>query len=77
MANRIVSAMLIALLATAGGHFLLEEGLAIKAGGALAYLGAVIAGAGWAIFHVLIVLLQAFIFMILTTVYLSISVEHH
>ena len=69
--------MLIALLATAGGHFLLAEGLVIKAGGALAYLGAVIAGAGWAIFHVLIVLLQAFIFMILTTVYLSISVEHH
>ena len=69
--------MLIALLAAAGGHFLLAEGLVIKAGGALAYLGAVIAGAGWAIFHVLIVLLQAFIFMILTTVYLSISVEHH
>ncbi len=69
--------MLIALLATAGGHFLLAEGLAIKAGGALAYLGAVIAGAGWAIFHVLIVLLQAFIFMILTTVYLSIASEHH
>jgi len=69
--------MLIALLATAGGHYLLAEGLAIKAGGALAYLGAVIAGAAWAIFHVLIVLLQAFIFMILTTVYLSISVEHH
>jgi F-type H+-transporting ATPase subunit a len=69
--------MLIALLATAGGHFLLADGFAVKAGGALAYLGAVIAGAGWAIFHVLIVLLQAFIFMILTTVYLSISVEHH
>lgn len=69
--------MLIALLATAGGHYLLAEGFAIKAGGALAYLGAVLAGAAWAIFHVLIVLLQAFIFMILTTVYLSISVEHH
>lgn len=69
--------MLIALLATAGGHFLLADGIAIKAGGALAYLGAVIAGAGWGIFHILIVLLQAFIFMILTTVYLSMSVEHH
>ncbi len=69
--------MLIALLATAGGHFLFAEGIAVKAGGALAYLAAVIAGAGWGIFHILIVLLQAFIFMILTTVYLSMSVEHH
>jgi F-type H+-transporting ATPase subunit a len=69
--------MLIALLAAAGGQFLVAEGFAVKAGGALAYLGAVIAGAGWAIFHVLIIALQAFIFMILTTVYLSMSVEHH
>jgi F-type H+-transporting ATPase subunit a len=69
--------MLIALLAGAGAHFLMGDGLMIKAGGALAYLGAILAGAGWAIFHVLIVLLQGFIFMILTTVYLSISVEHH
>jgi len=69
--------MLIAVLATAGGHFLMAEGLVVKAGGGLAYLGAVLAGAGWAIFHVLIITLQAFIFMILTTVYLSMSVEHH
>jgi F-type H+-transporting ATPase subunit a len=69
--------MLIALLAGAGAHFLLGDGMLIKAGGALAYVGAILAGAGWAIFHVLIVLLQAFIFMILTTVYLSMSVEHH
>jgi F-type H+-transporting ATPase subunit a len=69
--------MLIALLAGAGTHFLLADGLVVKAGGALAYLGAVLAGAGWAIFHVLIILLQAFIFMILTTVYLSISAEEH
>lgn len=69
--------MLIALLAGAGAHFLFSDGLLVQAGGAFAYLGAILAGAGWAIFHVLIVLLQAFIFMILTTVYLSISVEHH
>jgi len=69
--------MLIALLATAGGHFLLAEGLALKTVGGLSYLGAVLAGAAWAIFHVLIITLQAFIFMILTTVYLSMSVEHH
>jgi len=32
---------------------------------------------GWAVFHVLIVLLQAFIFMMLTIVYLSQAHEHH
>jgi F-type H+-transporting ATPase subunit a len=31
----------------------------------------------WAVFHVLIVLLQAFIFMMLTIVYLSQAHEHH
>jgi F-type H+-transporting ATPase subunit a len=69
--------MLIALLAGAGAHFLFVDSLAVKAGGALAYLGAILAGAGWAIFHVLIVLLQGFIFMILTSVYLSMSAEEH
>jgi F-type H+-transporting ATPase subunit a len=69
--------MLIALLAGAGAHFMFADGVAVKAGGALAYLGSILAGAGWAIFHVLIVLLQGFIFMILTTVYLSISAEEH
>jgi F-type H+-transporting ATPase subunit a len=34
-------------------------------------------GAGWAIFHILIVVLQAFIFMMLTVVYLSMAHEGH
>lgn len=34
-------------------------------------------GAPWAIFHILIVTLQAFVFMMLTIVYLSLAVEHH
>jgi F-type H+-transporting ATPase subunit a len=34
-------------------------------------------GVGWAIFHILIVALQAFIFMMLTVVYLSMAHEHH
>ena len=38
--------------------------------------GAVL-GVGWAIFHILIVVLQAFIFMMLTVVYLSMAHEHH
>jgi F-type H+-transporting ATPase subunit a len=38
--------------------------------------GAVL-GVGWAIFHILIVLLQAFIFMMLTVVYLAMAHESH
>ena len=34
-------------------------------------------GHGWAIFHILIVLLQAYIFMMLTIVYISMAHEHH
>ena len=32
---------------------------------------------GWAIFHILIVLLQAYIFMMLTIVYIAMGEEHH
>src|SRR5688572_11745312 len=38
---------------------------------------AVVLGLGWAIFHILIVLLQAYIFMMLTIVYISMAHEHH
>jgi len=34
-------------------------------------------GLAWAIFHILIVLLQAYIFMMLTVVYVSMAHEHH
>jgi len=34
-------------------------------------------GLGWAIFHILIVALQAYIFMMLTVVYLAMAHEHH
>ena len=34
-------------------------------------------GWGWAIFHILIVALQAYIFMMLTVVYISMAHEHH
>ena len=34
-------------------------------------------GLGWAIFHILIVILQAYIFMMLTIVYLSMAHESH
>jgi len=31
----------------------------------------------WAIFHLLVITLQAFIFMVLTIVYLAMAHEHH
>ncbi|HUR41534.1 MAG TPA: F0F1 ATP synthase subunit A [Verrucomicrobiae bacterium] len=37
----------------------------------------VLLGWGWAIFHILIVALQAFIFMMLTIVYIALAHEHH
>ena len=43
-------------------------------------LGAFFSGVlalGWAIFHILIVVLQAFIFMMLTAVYIAMAHEHH
>jgi F-type H+-transporting ATPase subunit a len=41
------------------------------------FVGHIIAGSVWAIFHILIVLLQAFIFMMLTLVYLGQAHEGH
>ena len=41
------------------------------------FVGQVIAGSVWAIFHILIVFLQAFIFMMLTLVYLGQAHEGH
>lgn len=43
----------------------------------LGFIGHVIAGSVWAIFHILIVLLQAFIFMMLTLVYLGQAHDKH
>jgi F-type H+-transporting ATPase subunit a len=37
----------------------------------------VVFGSVWAVFHILIVLLQAYIFMMLTVVYISLAHEHH
>ncbi|MBS0376058.1 MAG: F0F1 ATP synthase subunit A [Proteobacteria bacterium] len=46
-------------------------------GGALGFIGQVLLTAGWAVFHILIILLQAFIFMVLTVVYISMAQESH
>jgi F-type H+-transporting ATPase subunit a len=45
--------------------------------GGLAFLGGQLMHFGWAAFHLIIVTLQAFIFMMLTIVYLSMASEHH
>jgi len=60
--------MLIALLGSAA---------ALSGGGILAFVGHVIAGSVWAIFHILIVLLQAFIFMMLTLIYIGQAHQGH
>jgi F-type H+-transporting ATPase subunit a len=60
--------MLIALLGGAA---------ALSLGGAFAFLGHILAGTIWAIFHILIVLLQGFIFMMLTLIYIGQAHQGH
>jgi F-type H+-transporting ATPase subunit a len=45
--------------------------------GGLAFVGGQLMHFIWAVFHLIIVTLQAFIFMMLTIVYLSMAHEHH
>ena len=45
--------------------------------GGLAFLGGQLMHFGWAAFHLISITLQAFIFMMLTIVYLSMASEHH
>ncbi|MGE0582601.1 MAG: F0F1 ATP synthase subunit A [Steroidobacteraceae bacterium] len=46
-------------------------------GSAAGFIGQVVMGTAWAIFHILIVVLQAYIFMVLPIVYISMAEEHH
>ncbi|MFM1887412.1 MAG: synthase subunit [Pseudomonadota bacterium] len=62
--------MLIALLGMAAMNAALPAASAF-------FLGQVLMGAVWAIFHILIVVLQAYIFMVLPIVYISMAEEHH
>ncbi len=39
--------------------------------------GSIVLSWGWAVFHILIILLQAFIFMVLSSVYIAMAHEHH
>jgi F-type H+-transporting ATPase subunit a len=49
----------------------------LAATGLFGTLIAAVLGLGWAIFHILIVVLQAYIFMMLTVVYIAMAHEHH
>lgn len=59
------------------GLFALTMGWPTGLGAAIGWVGQLVMGAIWGSFHILIVLLQAFIFMMLTIVYLSMAHEHH
>ena len=71
--------ILIALFTlSAGGHTLGETMLNLASPATISYLVIqVILGLAWALFHILIITLQAFIFMMLTIVYLSMAHEEH
>ncbi|HZV62983.1 MAG TPA: F0F1 ATP synthase subunit A [Methylophilaceae bacterium] len=60
----------------AGEIIFLLLGMWAATGLAGTFFGAIL-GAGWAIFHILIVVLQAFIFMVLTVVYIAMAHESH
>ena len=60
----------------AGEIIFLLLGMWAATGLAGTIFGAIL-GAGWAIFHILIVVLQAFIFMMLTVVYIAMAHESH
>ena len=49
----------------------------MAAGGAVSGIAGGLLNLGWAIFHILIVTLQAFVFMMLTIVYMSMASESH
>jgi F-type H+-transporting ATPase subunit a len=49
----------------------------LNLGSSVSFIGHILLSLGWAIFHILIVTLQAFIFMMLTIVYLAMASESH
>jgi F-type H+-transporting ATPase subunit a len=69
--NMFAGELVFMLIALMGGAF------ALSLGGLLLGLGHILAGSAWAIFHIMIVLLQGFIFMMLTLVYIGQAHEHH
>lgn len=52
-------------------------GSLLSIGGWLGIIGEFVLGLVWTVFHILIITIQAFIFAVLTVVYLSMAHEHH
>jgi F-type H+-transporting ATPase subunit a len=69
--NMYAGELIFMLIALMGGAF------AFTGTGIALFLGHIVAGTVWAIFHILIVLLQAFVFMMLTLVYLGQAHDAH
>ena len=69
--NMYAGELVFMLIALMGGAW------AVSTSGILLAIGHVLAGTAWAIFHILIILLQAFIFMMLTLVYIGQAHEGH
>jgi F-type H+-transporting ATPase subunit a len=68
--NMYAGELIFMLIALMGGAWFTAVGLPLA-------LGHVIAGTAWAIFHILIVVLQAFVFMMLTLVYIGQAHDAH
>ncbi len=69
--NMYAGELMFLLIATMGGAFALSfTGIALT-------IGHIVAGTVWAIFHILIIILQAFIFMMLTLVYVGQAHDAH
>ena len=69
--NMYAGELIFMLIALMGGAW------ALSATGILLAIGHIIAGTAWAIFHILIITLQAFIFMMLTLVYVGQAHDKH
>ena len=69
--NMYAGELIFLLIALMGGAWTLS------ATGVFLALGHIIAGTAWAIFHILIITLQAFVFMMLTLVYVGQAHDHH
>ncbi|MBC8057209.1 MAG: F0F1 ATP synthase subunit A [Rhizobiales bacterium] len=69
--NMYAGELIFMLIALMGGAF------ALSATGILLTLGHIVAGSVWAIFHILIITLQAFVFMMLTLVYVGQAHDSH
>jgi F-type H+-transporting ATPase subunit a len=69
--NMYAGELLFFLIALLGGF------AAMNATGVFLAIGHVVAGTAWLLFHILIILLQAFIFMMLTLVYIGQAHEGH